>query len=279
MMVGIVLGEISLLTIGLAAMIEIILVVALWHVYTEWSDLKKNYPELAVHQAAKKGSHPPIIEIMDLSGASRQFSGVKEKAQDVSFKNKDYRVIFDPRLAGTIPKDRYSDNVPVYRYVSSLYFPVDTIGAVAVSQCMDRIHKEYPELDFIHDDFTIMGLLAAPSEDLVYDIPNVLNSYPIENSADENGRIITADRVTEILQEIQLKMKTWGIKSGFYSIADAIKAIPIGTTAPDMQQVIQYAKLEYANDNKKGDYDKYFPVIAVCMIIGTIAMAYMVVGK
>ena len=133
-MVGIVLGEINWITIAIVAVIEIVLIVALWYVYTEWSDLEKNYPELQVHQAAKRGSHPPIIEIMDLSGASRQFSGVKEKAQDVSFKNKDYRVIFDPRLAGTIPKDRYSDNVPVYRYVSSLYFPVDTIGAVAVSQ-------------------------------------------------------------------------------------------------------------------------------------------------
>lgn len=262
----------SYTAIGIIVIICMAVVALLVWLYSYYTDIKDNYPELAVHKEAKHKPHYPIIDFMDASGRHRVFVGRKDKPQSPTFKNKESGLIFDPRMHSQIPADQLQDGTQMFTYCSTFHFPIDHFGAVAVGQVMENIHQEFPELDFIKDDFTVMGLLETSGDDLSHDIKAIMNIYEQDDTAEQ----LTESDVCTRIDTIKSRMKDWGVRSGFYNLASCVAKIPVGLTSTDLQRAIALAKIEAQNDMKNDNMNQYLPLYIVGGLIAIIVVVYMV---
>jgi len=236
--------------LGLAGVIVFVLFGASVYFGQYYFNMKSKNPELHVLNKARDAPFPPVITMVDPSGRQLYFNGDKERREDAKLKNEDYGLLLDPMLMGKLPESRLEDGTRQYFYGTGFYFPTSPNGARTIVQLIKKIRKEYPMLNFIRDDITLIELLFKAGSDLPKDIETVIKQYPLEDyfGDDVVQQDINVDVLTSTFEEIKGKLKAWKVTPGWFSMHEGIALLPIGTQSNDMKRLETITKIHTMTD-------------------------------
>jgi len=265
--------------VTIAGVIVFILFAASAYFGNYYFNMRRNNPELHVMSAAREQPFPPIITMVDPAGRNLFFNGDKEKKEDAKLKNSDYGLLIDPLLMGKLPESRLADGTRQFFYGAGFYFPASPNGARTIVQLVRRIRKEYPQLNFIRDDITLMELLFKTGADLPKDIDTVIQQYPLEDFFGDNVEYhdINVNSLTATFEEIKGKLKAWKVEPGWFSMHEGLSLLPIGTQSNDMKRLETITKINTLNDIMK-EPPAWEGLLKIVVIVGgLLVLAYMII--
>lgn len=250
--------------------------------------MRSKNPELHVLNKARDSPFPPVITMVDPTGRQLYFNGEKERREEAKLKNEDYGLLIDPLLMGKLPESRLVDGSRQYFYGAGFYFPTSPNGARTIVQLVRKIRSEYPQLNFIRDDITIIELLFKTGSDLPKDIETVIKQYPLEdyygNDAIQELGIDKsllpeqlASTLADTFEEIKGKLKQWKVEPGWFSMHEGLSLLPIGTQSNDMKRLETITKINTMNDVLK-EPPVWEGLLKIVVIVGgLLVLAYMII--
>lgn len=243
--------------------------------------MKSKNPELHVLNKARDFPFPPVITMVDPTGRQLYFNGEKERKEEAKLKNEDYGLLIDPLLMGKLPESRLVDGSRQYFYGAGFYFPTSPNGARTIVQLVRKIRKEYPQLNFIRDDITLVELLFKTGSDLPKDIETVIKQYPLEDYYAGNDAVldqnIDVDTLVALFEEIKGKLKAWKVEPGWFSMHEGLSLLPIGTQSNDMKRLETITKINTMNDVLK-EPPVWEGLLKIAVIVGgLLVLAYMII--
>lgn len=242
--------------------------------------MKRNNPEIHVFNRARKAPFPPIITMVDPSGRQMHFNGEKERKEDAKLTNADYGLLCDPLIVGKLPHSALEDGTRQYFYGTGFYLPVDPNGARTIVQLVKKIRAEYPKLNFIRDDVTLIELLFKTGTDINKDIETVIQLYPLENyvgNEEITSDDITVPKLVTTFEEIKGKLKKWKVEPGWFSMHEGLALLPIGTGNRDMSRLETITKINTMNDVMKEPSTTEALLKIVVIVGGLLVLAYMII--
>jgi len=264
----------------IAGVVVFVLLAAAAYFGQYYFNMKSKNPELHVLNKAREAPFPPVITMVDPSGRQLYFNGEKEKKENAKLKNEDYGLLIDPLLMGKLPESRLVDGSRQYFYGAGFYFPTSPNGARTIVQLVRKIRSEYPQLNFIRDDITLIELLFKTGSDLPKDIATVIKQYPLEDYYSDEQLLeqdITAESLAVIFEEIKGKLKKWKVEPGWFTMHDGLALLPIGTQSNDMKRLETITKISTMNDVMK-EPAPWEGIAKVCILSASIiVVSYMVI--
>jgi hypothetical protein len=118
---------------------------------------------------------------------------------------------------------------------------------------------------------------------------NILKSYPLEDYYEEvikttpKGKVptpkenITPKAISDMIEEIKGKTKTWQVQPGWFSMNEGIALLPIGTMSSDMKRLETITKINTMNDMAKEAAPWDSLVRFALIIMAAIVVAWMVI--
>lgn len=225
-------------------------------------------PYMNARKLRRKGKIADILRVIEGDNTIRNYVITPDEQGNMYVKTKKYGIKISPSMYGEIPSERTPDGINVTNVSPMQITPVNGVGAVAVTELLSRIRKDYPELSYL-DDKRLLVLISLQGKELQQDAHLYLN----QNTAKQNTTTLSETDIIDIVKEIQKieGVKEMGIEPGykFFVYRTAMNAIRCAYTTSFVQDMMLTVKnLTLAEQDKNKVNLLIYVVIIIALLMG-----------
>ncbi|MFA5248754.1 MAG: hypothetical protein WC415_06125 [Patescibacteria group bacterium] len=159
-----------------------------------------------------KDENIPIIVVVDNAGYGISALGIADEREDIYFKDKKLSLRVRPSFLD-IAEPLTLDGIKTYIYPASWFFPIGVKGLTCLTDVVEIIRKDIPQLNFITDDLAlIMGTCVYEGRTLEENCKSFISEYeqskylmksgkPVQKTEMEERVLIDDETDEEILDE------------------------------------------------------------------------------